>query len=156
VDGAWEFLSTRADRTGVSFCPQIDPDLQVTVQRTRMQRVFMNLFANSIEAMPHGGVISVNASRESRFVVVRIEDNGCGIPSDVREKLFEPFVSGARKNGMGLGLALARQTVADSGGELWLDSGLASGARFCLRLPAAGADVEGDASTDANRVVREM
>ena len=135
VDGAWEFLSTRADLSGVTLETAIDPDLLVTVQRARMQRVFMNLFANSIEAMPEGGVISVRASVDVHHVLMHIEDSGCGIAPEVREKLFEPFVTGRKKNGMGLGLALARQTVADNGGELWSDAAVLKGARFCLRLP---------------------
>lgn len=148
VDGAWEFLSTRAEHFAVTWSSEVDPDMQVRVQRGRMVRVFMNLFANSIEAMPQGGMIGVRAVRESGFVLVQVEDTGCGISSDVREKLFEPFTSGARKHGMGLGLALSRQTVADNGGELWLDSSIAAGARFCLRLPVVSSEV--DASVSAH------
>jgi signal transduction histidine kinase len=136
IEGAWEFLSTRADLTGVTLDADIDAELLIRVQRTRMQRVFMNLFANSIEAMPGGGTIIVRASVDDHHVLIHVEDSGCGIAPDVREKLFEPFVTGRKKNGMGLGLALARQTVADNGGELWSDAAVLKGARFCLRLPA--------------------
>ncbi len=136
VCDAWEYVSTRAERAGVTFSAALDTDLQVTVQRIRMQRVFMNLFANSIEAMPEGGAIRVSACRMNGSVVVNVEDSGCGISPEVREKLFEPFGSCTKKNGMGLGLALARQTVKDNGGELWPDDSMVGGARFCLRLPA--------------------
>jgi len=135
VEGAWEFLSTRADLTGVALESDIDPTLTITVQRAPMQRVFMNLFANSIEAMPEGGIITVRASMDEHHVLMHVEDSGCGIAPEVRERLFEPFVTGRKKNGMGLGLALARQTVADNGGELWSDAAVLKGARFCLRLP---------------------
>jgi signal transduction histidine kinase len=138
IDGAWEFLSTRADLSGVTLETDIDADLLITVQRTRMQRVFMNLFANSIEAMPEGGTITVRASVDDNYVLMHVEDCGCGIAPEVREKLFEPFVTGKKRNGMGLGLALARQTVADNGGELWSDAAVLKGARFCLRLPNRG------------------
>lgn len=142
IDGAWEFLSTRADLSGVRLETEIDPGLIISVQRTRMQRVFMNLFANSIEAMPEGGIITVRASVDDRHVLIHVEDSGCGIAPEVREKLFEPFVTGRKKNGMGLGLALARQTVADNGGELWSDAAVLKGARFCLRLPNGHGDPE--------------
>jgi signal transduction histidine kinase len=104
-----------------------------------MQRVFTNLFANSIEAMPEGGAITVRASVDDHYVLIHVEDSGCGIAPEVREKLFEPFITGGKKNGMGLGLALARQTVADNGGELWSDAAVLKGARFCLRLPNGSA-----------------
>ncbi len=136
VCDAWEYVSTRAERAGVTFNTAFDADLQVTVQRIRMQRVFMNLFANSIEAMPEGGAIRVSACQVNGSVIVNVEDSGCGISPEVREKLFEPFGTGTKKNGMGLGLALARQTVKDNGGELWPDDSMVGGARFCLRLPA--------------------
>jgi signal transduction histidine kinase len=139
IDGAWEFLATRADVSGVTLETDIDAGLLITVQRTRMLRVFMNLFANSIEAMPEGGAIAVRASVDDRHVLIHVEDSGCGIAPEVREKLFEPFVTGRKKNGMGLGLALSRQTVVDNGGELWSDAAVLKGARFCLRLPNGSA-----------------
>lgn len=145
IEGAWEFLSTRADVSGVTLENDIDPELAIHVQRARMQRVFMNLFANSIEAMPEGGRIAVRASADNGHVLMYVEDSGCGIAPEIREKLFEPFATGNKKSGMGLGLALARQTVADNGGELWSDAAVLTGARFCLRLPSAslpGADVQ--------------
>ena len=147
IEGAWEFLAMRADVSGVTLDAELDPELAIAVERGRMQRVFMNLFANSIEAMPEGGRIAVRASADETHVVIFVEDSGCGIAPEVREKLFEPFATGNKRNGMGLGLALARQTVADNGGELWSDAAVLTGARFCLRLlngnapaasPAAG------------------
>ena len=137
IEGAWEFLSTRADVSGVILENDIDPELAIHVQRARMQRVFMNLFANSIEAMPQGGTIAVRAAADNGHVLMYVEDSGCGIAPEIREKLFEPFATGNKKSGMGLGLALARQTVADNGGELWSDAAVLTGARFCLRLPSA-------------------
>ena len=144
IEGAWEFLSTRADVSGVALEAEIDPELQITVQKARMQRVFMNLFANSIEAMPEGGKISVRASVDETHVLMHVEDSGCGIAPELRDKLFEPFATGNKRNGMGLGLALARQTVADNGGELWSDAAVLTGARFCLRLPNGNAPAAGN------------
>jgi signal transduction histidine kinase len=64
-----------------------------------------------------------------------VEDTGPGIPAEVRARLFEPFATAGKKNGLGLGLALSRQTVLAHGGDLWADN-VASGAAFCVRLPA--------------------
>jgi signal transduction histidine kinase len=66
--------------------------------------------------------------------VVSVEDNGPGIPASIAAQLFEPFVTAGKKNGVGLGLALSRETVVSHGGDLWSDS-KEEGARFVLRLP---------------------
>jgi signal transduction histidine kinase len=64
-----------------------------------------------------------------------VEDSGPGIAAQIRPRLFHPFVSAGKKNGLGLGLALSHQTVIDHGGDLWLDPSVQAGARFWLRLP---------------------
>jgi len=64
-------------------------------------------------------------------------DTGPGIAPAIRDSLFEPFVSAGKKNGLGLGLALSRQTVLDHGGEMWAESEPGQGACFRVRLPAA-------------------
>lgn len=101
-----------------------------------MERVFLNLINNAIEAMPEGGLIDISAERNGHSVLVRVDDTGPGIPAAVRGRLFQPFVTSAR-NGLGLGLALSRQTVLDHGGDLWVEDPdvKRTGARFRLRLP---------------------
>jgi signal transduction histidine kinase len=62
-----------------------------------------------------------------------MEDTGPGIPDEIRDRLFEPFVTAGKQDGLGLGLALSRQAVLDHGGDIWTEP--ASGARFVIRLP---------------------
>ncbi len=100
-----------------------------------MERVFSNLLGNAVEAMPRGGEIRISATRQSKSVVVQVEDNGPGVSESIQARLFEPFASAGKKNGLGLGLALSRQTVQAHGGEIWSEAKSAPGARFCLRLP---------------------
>jgi signal transduction histidine kinase len=68
---------------------------------------------------------------------VHVEDTGPGIAPEIRARLFEPFVSAGKRNGLGLGLALSRQTVLDHGGDMWVESTPGRGARFSFRLPGA-------------------
>jgi signal transduction histidine kinase len=111
----------------------VPEDIELPLERSRMERVFVNLFSNSLEAMPDGGAIEITARRQDTVVLVEVSDNGPGISSEVRASLFQPFHSGKR-NGLGLGLALSRQTVLDHGGDMWADGNGHGGARFCLRL----------------------
>ena len=69
--------------------------------------------------------------------MVHVEDTGPGIAPEIRAQLFQPFVSLGKRNGLGLGLALSRQTVLDHGGDMWVESVPGRGARFSFRLPGA-------------------
>jgi hypothetical protein len=62
-----------------------------------------------------------------------LEDTGPGIPQGIRDQLFEPFVTAGKQKGLGLGLALSRQTILGHNGEIWSEA--ATGARFVFRLP---------------------
>ncbi len=118
----------------------ISPDIEIPLERARMERVFINLLANAIEAMPDGGAIRIKANRSGKVILIDVEDTGPGISQQIRARLFEPFVSAGKKNGLGLGLALSRQTVRAHGGEIWSEAGATAGARFCLRIPTSSGD----------------
>jgi signal transduction histidine kinase len=98
-----------------------------------MERVFFNLIANALEAMPAGGQLHVVCRRATSYVLIELEDTGPGIPRGIRDRLFEPFVTAGKPNGLGLGLALSRRTVLNHGGDIWTEP--ATGARFVIRLP---------------------
>jgi signal transduction histidine kinase len=123
-----------AEQQNVTIEASIDPEFEVLLERGRMERVFLNLVSNALEAMPDGGRISIEAERQDDQVIVRVTDTGPGIPREIRDRLFQPFVT-ARKTGLGLGLALSRQTVLAHGGDLWVEDRPAGGACFCVSLP---------------------
>jgi signal transduction histidine kinase len=93
--------------------------------------------------MPDGGRITVDAQEQNGSITLRVADTGPGIPPEVRDRLFEPFASAGKKNGTGLGLALARQTVLDHGGDMWAESLPGRGAQFFLRLPVQSTESRG-------------
>ena len=99
-----------------------------------MERVFCNLFENAVEVMTGGGTVRIQAKPEASAVVIVVQDTGPGIRPEVRGRLFQPFVTFGKKNGLGLGLALSRQTLLDHGGDMWVN-GTAPGAVFHMRLP---------------------
>jgi signal transduction histidine kinase len=133
IGAAWEVLARAAESQSVQVFLDVPEDIELPLERSRMERVFVNLFSNSLDAMPDGGRIEIAAWRDNSVVLVEVGDTGPGISSEVRASLFQPFRSGKR-NGLGLGLALSRQTVLDHGGDMWADANGGGGARFCLRL----------------------
>jgi len=97
--------------------------------------VFLNLIDNALSMMPKGGRLRITAAAEGSSVLVRVQDTGPGIPPDIRSRLFQPFVTAGKKNGVGLGLAFSHQAVLDHGGKLWADPEAAEGACFLIELP---------------------
>jgi signal transduction histidine kinase len=117
----------------IRFRLEIPEELELPMDRARMERVFVNLLANAIEVMPDGGEIAIVARPEGRGLVVEVRDQGPGIADEVRERLFQPFATYGKRNGLGLGLALSRQTVREHGGDLTAANGT-RGAVFSVRL----------------------
>lgn len=106
-----------------------------------LRRVLENLLDNAIRHSPKGGSVRVTAVREGSSVVVRVADDGPGIPVAMRDTVFERFAqieSGgarvARRTGRGLGLAFCKLAVDAHGGRIWVEHA-SRGAVFCVRLP---------------------
>ena len=131
-----ESLLASAEAQRVELQIRIPDEIELPLERNRMERVFSNLVGNALEMMPDGGQIQISAATQNGFVVADVRDTGPGIAPAIRDSLFEPFVSAGKKNGLGLGLALSRQTVLDHGGEMWAESEPGQGACFRVRLPA--------------------
>jgi signal transduction histidine kinase len=136
ASAAGDSLAAMAGAQNVTIELSIPSDIEVPMERSRMERAFVNLIANSLEAMPEGGAVRISAELQDGAAVVHVEDNGPGIPPEIRSQLFQPFVSAGKRNGLGLGLALSRQTVLEHGGDMWVEPVAGRGARFSFRLPA--------------------
>jgi signal transduction histidine kinase len=134
---AADSLAAAAESQHVRMSVDIPPEIELPLERSRMERAFVNLIGNALEAMPEGGEVRVGASLEEGWAAVYVEDTGPGIAQEIRAQLFQPFVTAGKRNGLGLGLALTRQTVLEHGGDLWVESEPGRGARFRFRLPGA-------------------
>jgi signal transduction histidine kinase len=130
-------LLASASVLGITVELQVPPAIVVEVDLERARRMFDNLLVNSVHAMPHGGTISIRAKAEGARVLVRVADTGSGIPEELRERLFEPFVSYGKEGGTGLGLAIARSIAKAHLGSLTLVSGVGEPTEFCVELPLA-------------------
>ena len=99
-------------------------------------RVLDNLMTNAIRHAPEGGAVVLAADRPPAMLILTVEDSGPGVPAEMADRLFEPFVTG-RPEGTGLGLAIARELTDGHGGRLVLRSAgtASSGAVFAVELP---------------------
>ena len=76
-----------------------------------------------------------DTTESGNYLVVSIEDTGCGIPEDVLARIFEPFVTHGKANGTGLGMAIAKSVVEAHRGEIWMDSTVGEGTTCHITLP---------------------
>jgi signal transduction histidine kinase len=136
VNAAVESQEGKAAEQEVAIKVNVAPDLAVKCEKSRVERVFVNLIANALEVMPQGGEISIDGAYNNASVFVDVRDTGPGVPAEIRNRMFQPFVTAGKKNGLGLGLALARQTIIDHQGDLELIPS-ERGAHFRLTMPLA-------------------
>ena len=109
------------------------------VDGQQLRQVFINLLNNAVDALPQGGQIDLTAGLETDgaghpMIVVRVRDNGPGIPAKIRDRVFDPFVS-TKKDGAGLGLWIAQRIVAEHKGCLEIESSTERGTVFAVWLP---------------------
>ena len=115
------------------------PGAAVRVDDEQLQQLLINLLQNALAASEGTGRpprVVLRSRREGPRVLLEVEDNGAGIPDEIRERIFELFFS-TRKGGSGLGLAIAERVVRAHGGELSFESELGKGSLFRVALPLA-------------------
>jgi signal transduction histidine kinase len=133
----------RLSEDGVRLESAVEEGEQVNADGDQLHRILANLMRNAREAIEHqegrtaAGVIRVSLVQADGASLVRIADNGPGVPDRVRERLFQAFSGSDRPDGAGLGLAIARELAVAHGGDLTLAENGARGAVFELRLPGA-------------------
>jgi signal transduction histidine kinase len=134
-------LGREAERRSASLLLSAgDGEIAVFTSTEALSDVLTNLVVNAIEAVERGGRILVTVGKETVWAVLQVEDDGPGIPPDLRDKVLQPFFS-TKPQGTGLGLAVVARRVAEMQGELKCESPVRAGrgTRFTVRMPLADA-----------------
>jgi signal transduction histidine kinase len=135
VTDVLDLLARQLGHLGVDVERKIPAPIEVLGDSDRLKRAAMNLVLNGAQAMPQGGRLSVALKVNDGRVRLAVSDTGSGVPADLRDRIFEPFVTG-RPDGVGLGLALTKRIVEDHGGRIGFDSS-DRGSTFWIDLPEA-------------------
>jgi signal transduction histidine kinase len=130
-------LSTHPDHSGVSVEIAVE-DVTVAGDADLLKGAFLNLFLNAAQAIESQGAIQVSAEAAGGHVKVVVRDSGPGIPPEVRDRVFEPFVT-TRHQGTGLGLPIVKGQVEAHGGEISLECPPGGGTTVIVSLPRAPA-----------------
>lgn len=128
LSGAGRLRRHRADL-------RLPASLTVTVNRTRIEQILVNLLVNAVDAMPAPGTITITAAERGDRIVCTVADTGSGILPEHLERVFEPFFSTKAEAGTGLGLPVAREIVQSYGGKLSVESTVGKGTEFAFDLP---------------------
>lgn len=153
-----QLINSAARRQNVEIIlPETEGPLTVEADPVQVRQVVLNLLLNAIDSQPQGGRILLHAAVESDgealrlprtngrvpdVLVFQVTDHGSGISEEVRERIFEPFVS-SKETGMGLGLSICKRIVEAHHGEIRAEN-LAGGARFTICLPVQPIQAEGE------------
>lgn len=123
---------------------QLDDDLPtLKLDRDKLIQVLINLLSNAVKfCRQPGGQVTVSAKARGQDILICVEDNGDGIPTEAHARIFEKFhqmiePTGSAPRGSGLGLAISSQIVTFFGGRIWVENATSGGARFLFTLPLA-------------------
>jgi signal transduction histidine kinase len=106
----------------------------LTIDEHKIRQVFLHLIRNSLEAMPKGGLLQVEAREDEQFVTVALTDSGPGIPAESLPHVKDPFFT-TKIYGNGIGLALVEQIVLAHGGKFSIQAAKIGGTVAIIRLP---------------------
>jgi PAS domain S-box-containing protein len=116
-------------------------NLKVALEATKIcadsyyiNRIIFNLITNSIQAMPAGGKLTIQAFKEANDIVILVKDTGVGIPEKIRDKMFSPMFT-TKSKGQGFGLPVVKRMAESLGGTVTFESEEGKGTTFAVRLP---------------------
>jgi len=151
IEHTLQILEERIAGAGVEVVRRYEAVPEMMLDNAQMAQTFINLIANALDAMPTGGRLTVSCGVEGEELVIRFADTGGGIPREICDTVFEPFVttkgalSGSSIPGMGLGLCVCQGNVVGHGGTIAAESTPGKGTTFTIRLPV-NQPTEGDAA----------
>jgi signal transduction histidine kinase len=127
---------------GLEYSRSCTPRLSARADRDKAGQILLNLITNAIKFTPPGGRIEVTGEGDAQRVYLRVHDTGRGIPPEMAESIFDPFVQvrdplwrDTSRQGVGLGLAISRDLARAMGGDLTMTSRIGEGSTFTLSLP---------------------
>jgi signal transduction histidine kinase len=113
----------------------LDEPLMLAADKQLLRRALVNLVENALQA--GAKTVEVRAEKTAGLAHLIIDDDGPGVTTDLRERLFEPYFT-TKEHGTGLGLAIVKKIALEHGGDIHCEPSPAGGARFVMNLPASG------------------
>jgi PAS domain S-box-containing protein len=132
-----EILSTAGVPISIDVSIEIEENVQeLNIDHGLMKRAFTNLVTNAVQAMPHGGRLTIRALKADKMGLISIQDTGAGIPKENLDKVFTPMFS-TKAKGQGFGLAACKRIVEAHNGKISLESTVGKGTTVFIKIPIA-------------------
>jgi PAS domain S-box-containing protein len=137
LEGVLMLMEKQFRELDIKFTADFDETIpMIKVSPGQIRQVLLNIVKNAMEAMPHGGTLSVATKGEDNLVKIVISDTGIGMGDDVKEKIFDAFFTTKEQvRGVGLGLSVCYGIIQDHGGTIEVESEAGRGSIFTIVLP---------------------
>jgi nitrogen fixation/metabolism regulation signal transduction histidine kinase len=129
-------LFSANDSLSIHFINHEKQNLKASIDKDQFCRVLYNLLKNAQQAIPleKEGIITIQLKKQNEEILISITDNGIGIPDELKDKIFYPNFS-TKTEGMGLGLAMAKNIIESFSGKIYFETNLQIGTTFYITLP---------------------
>jgi two-component system NtrC family sensor kinase len=149
IDETLTLVEIDLRKSHIEIVRQVEPVQPTVCDLGQLSQVMLNLITNARDAMkPRGGTLTIGLRERRGMIELSVADTGSGIPEDIRDKIFEPFVTtkgalgGSQTPGTGLGLSVSYGIVQEHGGTIAVESAVGRGTTMTVRLPIVSEDVE--------------
>ncbi len=137
INDGLAFFESRCRKEGIDLVRLLSPNLpEIIADRSQIHQVLVNLITNAIQAMPHGGILTIQTDLGETQVSLIVEDTGTGISEEVKKQMFIPFFTTKEfGQGTGIGLSVVHGVITSHKGTIRVESKLGIGTRFEIQLP---------------------
>lgn len=134
VEDTLRLLTPQRDFKKVNLINNFVESMPVSFTAEELKQALLNLIINAMDVTPDGGSIVISSKKERDYLVLSVQDEGGGVPDDIKDKIFEPFFTTKPPgSGTGLGLSVVHTLVNKYGGKVWCENG-EKGAVFFVKL----------------------
>ena len=135
LESSMRLVKQEADNAGVSVSLDISAEVgSIPLDPDRMTQAMINLYVNAIQAMPEGGKLDVDVSRQEGAILLKVSDTGTGLPEGEASRVFDPYFT-TKQTGTGLGLAIVSKIIEAHSGEVQVEHTGPNGTTFSISIP---------------------
>jgi signal transduction histidine kinase len=130
-----DFIERDLEKNNITLFRDVKYHGLLRLDQDKLMRACYNIVGNARDAMPQGGMLTVATMADGKGVRMNFSDTGIGMPPEVKERIFEPFMTFGKKHGTGLGMAIVKKVIDDHGGTIDIQSVQGTGTTISLWFP---------------------